>query len=175
MTRKQFIPLIAFLSLLAFSCGDKSGEENTDSAAIADTDSLVVITGLSEEMSMVFPKELLMREGLDMNYNANFGQMEISAGDGFGILITEEPWTMKEEKENLSNDQLFSYKFETENDSALVFQSLLPDGEPHSYQFVMCRNINGKNFVIRTESMQQFNHRHLTEMEKAVNSLRANS
>lgn len=173
MKNGLFLSSWIILSTFLFSCSTAGDGNTSNSTDIADTDSLIVLQGLSEELSMVLPKELLMREGIDADYNSNFGQLEVIIGDGFELSIAEEPLSMKEEKEALENDQLFSYKFETENDSSLIFQSLLPDGKPHSYQFILLRRISGKSFAVRTAPMREFNHRHLKQMEKAVNSLSA--
>lgn len=162
-------PIFLVLILFMQSCVESGNHENQ--SEISANDSTLVLRGLSKELSIQIPKELLANDNFDSEYNSNFGQLELRLGDSFEIYITEEKLSLMGMREELNNDQLFSYQFEVESDSELVFQSILPDGNPHSYQFVKSRNLNGLQLIVRTAPMGNFNKQQLKRMEDAVATL----
>ena len=162
-------PIFFVFLLVMQSCVESGTSENQSN--VSTNDSTIVLRGLSKELSFQLPKELLANETFESEYNANFGQLELRLGDSFEIYITEEKLSLLGLREELNNDQLFTYQFEVENDSELVFQSILPDGNPHSYHFVKARNFNGLSLIIRTAPMGNFNKQQLKRMEDAIATL----
>jgi len=169
MRAYTFYPILILGVILFQSCGGAGDSGQAED--VPSTDSTIVIQGLSKVLSLKIPKDLFVNSSLDNEFNENFGQIELRLGDSFEIYITEEQLSLLAFREELENDQLFSYQFEVESDSELVFQSILPDGNPHSYQFVKSKSLPGIELIVRTAPMGNFNQQQLKRMEDAVATL----
>ena len=166
----RWIISFSLLTAVLFGCsnGDSSNQSNEEASS---SDSTLVLRGLSQDLTLRVPKSLPGLDEASIEYNSSFGQLEVVLGDGFELHISEEQLALRTIKEELLNDMLFTYNFQTENDSELVYQSILPDGAPHSYQFTKARKVGGLSLLIRTASMTQFNQQQLLRMESAVSTL----
>lgn len=163
--------LSIFGLLLINACSSPESESSAQIDNNNTNDSTIVLEGLNKSLMITLPKSLTSRFDIEQGYNPNFGQLELRVGEGFALNITEEKLSMLSVKEELENDQLFTYSYQTENDTELVYQSALPDGQPHSYEFVKVRRFNDFSIVIRTEPMNKFNQSQLQVMEDAVRTL----
>lgn len=158
---------LVLLMVGACQIGNESEKVNSTSQ-----DTTLVLTGLSQTLSLVVPKTMPGLADAELGYNDNFGQLEVLLGDGFHLQISEEDIPVRTFKEELENDMLFSHTFEVENDSELVYRSFLPDGKPHSYQFVKSKSMGEMKLMVKTAPMGEFNKQQMERMSNAVNTIR---
>ena len=157
------------VTLISFASCNADQESSTQS--VPSNYTTFVLSGLSSDFQMSVPKSMPGVDVANIEYNSNFGHLDVSFGEGFNLFISEEEIAIRTLMDELENDMLFGYEFIEMNDSVLVFQSKLPDGSPYSYHFKKIRRIGGKSLLIQTVSMSKFNLQQLNRMAAAVNTI----
>lgn len=159
------------IPLALFAACNPGGEGGQDASSAPETDSLLVLRGLSQELSVRLDKDWLSDKTIEAGYNSNFGQYELNVGDGLALIITEEDLSLREIREELNNDQLFKHRFHTDDEESLVYESSLPDGKPHSWQFVYKPDLNGLTLTVRSDPFAAFNKQQIEHMLTVAHTL----
>lgn len=162
--------LMSFLVLLG-SCSSNTDSALNDGSKTSDADSTFKLAGLSLPLILHFPKSQIAETGIRNEYNPMFGQIEFGSGERFQILISEERLSIAELKAELEEDLLFKYKFESENDSELLYLTILPDGTELSYQYMKLLNLQEKSFLIRSEPMGEYSLQNVELMKSVISGI----
>jgi hypothetical protein len=137
----------------------------------AGNDSVLVLEGLSVPLLLRLNPEVINLNELNHQYNSMLGQIEVNCGEAIQLRISEEMLSLEELKNELLEDQLFTYKFEQESATELVYLTVLPDGSEISYQYMKLANLAGKSFLIRTEPMGEYTLQNVEIMKTIVATL----
>jgi len=158
---KRFVVIVFALALAWSSCSENTPEpeENQETR-----DSIINVSGFSQELSLGFPVEFARSNKPRARYNEMTGEIEITAGEGFHIICTEESLSISQLKEELETDLLFSYRYETENPNELVFVQVLPEGTELSYHFIQRLEFPGITIIARSDQSGEFTKQQVQTM-----------
>lgn len=162
--------IMSFLFIFG-SCSPNSDTTDNEELQSNQRDSTFKLEGLAVPLLLHFPKAQIAETGIRNEYNAMFGQIEFGSGERFQILISEESISIAELKAELEEDLLFKYKFESENDSELLYLTILPDGTELSYQFMKKIDLQGKSFLIRSQPMGEYSLQNVELMKSVISGI----
>ncbi len=174
------IKIYSFISLFIgsvflISCGDEPQESLAPEANETESpnDSIFEITEFGYELQISLPRELVLYNEVQADLNSSLGLMELSLGKNFQLQISQESADLELFKEDLLNDQLFSYQITQEGDSALLYLAILPDGREFYYNYACLKTISQKPYLIRTDPSGEYTLQSIKRMKTAINSLSA--
>jgi hypothetical protein len=170
--RSHFL-LVPILPLFLLACGDGKKEAAEQLAA---QDTLAVKTGHVVDLTK-FDTPItvdlgdLATLGVDtptVKWNEEFGRLEVSAGEHFGLAITEEPADMARWKADLERDMLQKNTVMEEAPDKLVYRSQFPDDAGVFIHFYRVVTVGGRTFVIRDADQGRFNEADVARMVASV-------
>ncbi|MDZ4822489.1 MAG: hypothetical protein SH856_03420 [Flavobacteriales bacterium] len=164
--------LLSTASIL-FSCNETPPGVPLAVATTSTTDSIITVSQSVFKFSCVFPKEFLSANPADIHFNDASGELEMKAGEDFGLVMTEGKPNLAYIKKDLEEDLMWKVKM-VENDSRkIVYQRHLPDGSAYLMQFIQHIQLAGKDYTVRTAPQGSFNEQQLEVMRKVVDSMNA--
>lgn len=158
---------------LAFCACDDQPPTAEENPVKPTNDSTIVIAEQGFEMQYNVPKVMLVHEEAIAEYNDMTGILEVSVGDKFQIDIINDSLSIADLKEELRDDQFFTYKFYDEGEKSLTYQAVLPTGDDFFYHFVQAVQINDQHYFIRSRDGVEFTLKNVKDMREILNSLKA--
>lgn len=168
---KALIPF-ALLILLS-SCG---GGKQEAAEEMADTTATSAVAPTILDLS-AFDTPLLVELG-DMStlgvdsptvkWNEEFGRLEVSAGEHFGLFITEEPADLARLKADLDRDMLQKHTMIEETPEKLVYRSQFPDDAGTFIHFYRTVQVGGRTFVVTDAQPVRFNEADVARMAGSI-------
>lgn len=166
--------LIPFALVVLFSsCGDGKKEA---AEQMADTTATSAVAPAILDLS-TFDTPLLVELG-DMStlgvdsptvkWNEEFGRLEVSAGEHFGLLITEEPADLSRLKADLDRDMLQKHTVIEETPEKLVYRSQFPDDAGTFIHFYRTVQVGDRTFVVTDAGQVRFNEADITRMAASI-------
>ena len=138
-------------ALLMNACGDGKADAAKQMAAAADSAKAAASTVDLGQYQL--PLELVMPSGTpapSIVWKDVSGQLEIRAGERFGITITEEPGDMARLKGDLDRDQVKKNTILRETPDELVYKSEFPDDSTLVFiHFQRVVKAAGRTFVVQ--------------------------
>lgn len=166
---------VACAVLLLAACGDGKKDAAGRLAAIHDSIAAVkaerTIDLSAYDAPLLVDLGDLATLGVDsasVKWNEEFGQLEVSAGDHFGLIITEEPADIARLKADLDRDMLRRNTVIEEGPDHLVFRSQFPDADLVFIHFYRVLRTEGREFIVRDADQGRFNEADVTRMAAAV-------
>lgn len=159
--------------LLLTACGDGKKEAAEQLAA---QDTLAAKAGHVLDLSK-FDTPLLVDLGdlatlrVDsptVKWNEEFGRLEVSAGEHFGLIIIEEPADLARLKATLEQDMLQKNTVLEETPDKLVYRSQFPDDQLVFIHFQRVVQVGDRTFVVRDADQGRFNEADVTRMAASV-------
>jgi hypothetical protein len=159
-----------FAALVLFSCSDEPKTELAVST-ISTKDTLISISETGFNLAFVIPKLMLSDESPLIDYNDTRGFLEMAIGENFNIHLIDDSLSLADLRQELLDDQMFTYKFYDEGDHGFTFQQVLPNGQEFYYHFVMTTMIDGKHYFIQSNPDMEFTLKNVKDMKKAMLTL----
>ena len=166
------IRTIALALPLLFACGgpaDNSASDTTGapSADMSAAPAAVDLAPWDVPLNVVPPDR--PGDTLQVTWNEEFGQLEVSAGEHFSLIITEGPGDVARLKADLGRDLLRSHEVLREEPGLLVYRSAFPD-DPDLVFVQAYREIwvGDRTFVVETHPQGRFNEADVEAMVRAV-------
>ncbi|MBL7953263.1 MAG: hypothetical protein JNM62_16270 [Flavobacteriales bacterium] len=168
---KALIPFA--LVILLPSCGDgkkEAAEQMADTTAISAV-APVVLDLSTYDTPLLVELGDMSTLGVDsptVKWNEEFGRLEVSAGEHFGLLITEEPADMARLKADLDRDMLQKHTVVEETPEKLVYRSQFPDDAGTFIHFYRTVQVGDRAFVITDAEQVRFNEADIARMAASI-------
>ncbi len=174
---KRFLQFLTAVTLIApfalmTACGGNTPAENP---AASSADTVIAVNLANYVFDLSVPKELVGTDMISIINNEQMGNLEVSIGKKFGILISEGHARIPNAVEQLEQETMFKNTI-MEKDSALVmYQRHLPDQQKYHVHFVQNVLVNDQKFCVRTRQDGLFNEQEANVMLAVARSLRPHS
>lgn len=177
---KYFLSFL-ILALLA-SCGDGKADaarKMAEAKALADAEAMAVepylldLQGFDMPLSVSLPD--VQTPDADSTYgkadwNEEFGQLRVKAGDHFGLTITEDEGNIARLKGDLERDMLRKHTVLEESPELLIYRSEYPDEDLVFIHFYQVIRANGRTFIVEDMADGRYNEADVARMAKAVST-----
>lgn len=107
----------------------------------------------------------------DVHFNDQFGYYEVSINGDLSFVLSEDALSIDDVKEELSNDQLFTYKYYDQGEHSLLYQAVLPDGTEYMYHFVKTIQVDNRSFVMRSAHDSEHTLRSIKLLKSVINTI----
>ncbi|MBX2971503.1 MAG: hypothetical protein KF797_00220 [Flavobacteriales bacterium] len=166
-------PLIPIALLLCFSaCGSNNG---TPEGEVVDSTETAIAPAVLDLATYDTPLLVELGDmatlGVDsatVKWNEEFGHLEVSAGEHFGLLITEEPADLARLKADLDRDMLRKHTVIEETPEKLVYRSEFPDDAGTYIHFYRAVQAGDRTFVITDVEQRRFNEADVKRMAGSI-------
>lgn len=163
--------LVCAAALLLFGCGDGKSDAAKGMAEVADSAAMAPAMDLAAyDLPMLLdPPQQLGNDSVVVAWNEEFGHVSITAGDHFGMIVTEEPGDIGRMKGDLDRDLLRKNTIVEETPEMLIYRSSYPDDADlvfvHFYRVVQAGD---RLFVVESDPMGRFNEADVRAMVKSL-------
>jgi hypothetical protein len=170
ITMNKFLLTLFVISSLVLSC--KFEDKSSDKTALVDTkDSIFIVQQGPFHFSVKLPKDLVLVEMPILAYKENTGELWISVGHQFQLILTQEIRDLHGQKESMSTDPVFKTDITEEDSIGLIYHQKMKSGEHYSYHYMaMVRNTK-LPYYARTSPTCQFNLQNVEMMRRAISSI----
>ena len=170
ITMNKFLLTLFVISSLVLSC--KFEDKSNDNTAFVDPkDSIFIVQQGPYHFSIKLPKDLVLVELPIIAYKENTGELWISVGDQFQLILTQEIRDLLNQKENMSSDPVFKTDITEEDSLGFIYHQKMNSGEHYSYHYMaMVRNTK-LPYYARTSATSQFNLQNVEMMKRAISSI----
>ncbi|MCC6599226.1 MAG: hypothetical protein IT223_00965 [Crocinitomicaceae bacterium] len=134
-------------------------------------DSLINVDQGPFRFSIGLPKDLMIGAPAAIVFNSATGELDIKIGDTFHIVLNQEEKKMNAVLKELSSDNLFENKILEQTESMVVYQQVLPTGEPYSFNFSAILQAGGKWYYIKSWAIGEFTLEQINRMKQAVETI----
>ena len=134
---------------------------------------LTEITEPGFEMALVLPQEFTSMNEPEIYYDDMVGILKIRVGDEVGIDILDQSLELEDYKKSLFNKKMFTYKFLDESADGFTFQSVLPDGEVYSSNFIQKFKLNDKEYYARSATNGEYSIEKVKKMKEIITSIKS--
>ncbi len=107
----------------------------------------------------------------DIHFNDQFGYYEVSVNGELSFVLSEEAMSIADLKDELSNDQLFTYKYYDQGEHSLLYQAVLPDGTEYMYHYAKTMQVDERSFLLRSEQDSEHTLRSIKLLKTVINSI----
>ncbi len=166
--------IVPFLVLLLASCGDGKSDA---ARALAERDSSRVAAALVDLSAYDMPLLVTLPDGPVPEWDSlygkpqwveEFGHMRISAGERFGITITEDRGDVPRLKADLERDMLRTNTILEEAPTVIVYRQEFPDQELVFFHFYQVLEVGDRSFILESSADGRFNEEDIAFMRSAV-------
>ena len=163
-------PLIHFLAfslvVLISACSSELVNEPAESK-----DELVSFEnkGLPLALKNALPENIEVLP--EISFNEQFGYFEVHINGELSFILSEDQLSIEDVKSELSNDQLFTYKYYDQGENSLLYQAILPDGTEYMYHYVKTIEVNQRKFVMRSEHDAEHTLRSIKLLKSVINNI----
>ncbi len=169
---KAMAPVVLALGLVACGGNDSKPEsEVVDSTATAVTTPPAILDLGSYDTPLLVELGDMATLGVDsptVKWNEEFGRLEVSAGEHFGLLITEEPGDLARLKADLDRDMLRKHTVLEETPEKLVYRSEFPDDAGTYVHFYRSVQVGDRTFVVTDADQVRFNEADVKRMAASI-------
>jgi hypothetical protein len=166
----KFLLTLLVISSLVLSCNFE--DKSVDNAAFVDPkDSIFIVQQGPFHFSIKLPKDLVLVELPIIAYKENTGELLISVGDQFQLVLTQEIRDLMGQKESMSTDPVFKTEITDEDSLGFIYHQKMNTGEHYSYHYMaMVKNTN-LPYYAHTSATSQFNLQNVEIMKRAIGSI----
>lgn len=166
------ILFVLFFFFISCSQVEDPGDSSADSER--GNSQFMELNNWGFPLKMVLPADLMVDEKPEVTYDDGLGVLNIRIGEDFHFNISEDDIGLGEIKNELLNDQLFSYKFYDEGDQALLYQAVLPNGKEYFFHYTCKQAFGDSEYLITTDKASEFSLQNINLMRNSINSLSMN-
>lgn len=169
--KNHWIILLLIVPIIACSPKEDSSENAENSNIENKTPagfSSVNISDKGMPLQILLPEKSLTEA--DIEFNSNFGRMEVSCGDQFNYFITEEKVEM-EAKKNEIESGIFTINYLKDEPGLIIYESKLPDGSSKYYHFYAIENHEGKTYLIEDNPLREFRLEEVENMALSASAI----
>lgn len=165
---------LPLLVLLLLSCGDGKSDA---ALALAGMDTTGVGMSLVDLAAYDMPLLVTLPKGEAPEWDSlygkpqwveEFGHTRISAGDHFGLIITEDFGDIPRLKADLERDMLRTNTVLEETPSTIVYRQEFPDQDLVFVHFYQVLEVGDRSFVVESATDGRFNEEDIAFMKTAV-------
>lgn len=170
ITMNKFLLTLFVISSLVLSCNfeDKTAETAT---LVDPKDSIFVVQQGPFHFSIKLPKDLVAVEMPLIAYRENTGELLISVGDQFQLILTQEIRDLLSQKEAIGTDPVFKSDITEEDSLGFIYHQKMNTGEHYSYHYMAMVRSTKMPYYARTAATTQFNLQNVEQMKRAINSI----
>jgi len=151
------------------SCGNPSTDSTIKEQVPAPTSLAVDLAGSGFPLTVELGDAATLGvDSAQVKWNEEAGQLEVRAGERFGILITEEPGDIPRLKADLQRDQLRTSTIIEEKNDRLIWRSAFPDEEIVFVHFYRVVEADGRMFVVQDDDHGRYSEADVSRMAGAV-------
>lgn len=170
ITMNKFLLTLFVFSSLVISC--KFKDKPIDNATYVDTkDSIFIVQQGPFHFSIKLPKDLVLVEIPIIAYKENTGELLISVGDQFQLVLTQEIRDLIGQKEGMGADPVFKTDITDEDSLGFIYHQMMNTGEHYSYHYMAMVKSTNLPYYARTSGTNQFNLQNVTMMKRAISSI----
>lgn len=107
----------------------------------------------------------------EISFNEQFGYYEVNINGELSFILSEDEQSIEDVKLELSNDQLFTYKYYDQGENSLLYQAILPDGTEYMYHYVKTIEVNQRKFVMRSKHDAEHTLRSVKLLKSVINNV----
>jgi hypothetical protein len=163
--------LIALGCALALASCQQQAEVKQEEIMLSTNDSLFKVNEGPYDFSICLPKDMLINNDAQVQLNDATGDLNISIGENFHLVITNKQMDLASGHADLNGDGLFTNKVIEKDQTTVLYEQILPTGETFSYQF--CKNINGRDkaFSVQSSPVGEFTLEAINRMKQVASTI----
>lgn len=167
---KLVLPFL-FLVCSASSCSNgqqQKGEQEETSIATEPAKHSIDLSEHDLPLILEIDPNMLAADTVAVEWNEEFGHLEVTVGPKFSITIIEGEPEMERLKASLNNDPLRTTTIIEEKPDLIIYRSQFPDDDlvfTHFYQVVRAGD---RTFVVESNDQGHFNEQDVRRMVGAV-------
>lgn len=174
--KKVIVPVLVGIVLIG--CGSKESVEEVieeipvETVAFDDNKfDLVDLTEFGIPATIHVPNKSTTQYDPIVEYNEGKGEVKITSGNKFNLVITESDIDKDLMVSDLEGDLLFKNTLVVNEDQMLVYTSELPDGSKKTNHFCAWFTSGNSNYLIKNDPSEEFSEHFLNRMIKCVKSM----
>lgn len=117
------------------------------------------------------PTDLADKGTAVVDFNSSSGELTVNVNGGFTFHIMEDPTPLAQLRDDLRNDEVFSYTFYEEGDDGFLYESSLPTGETYSFHVMRSFEVDGRKFIAVTDDNLVYSKYEARLVSETINSL----
>ena len=164
---KKLLVAIGVIVLMVWTACTTNSDDVVAEAAPLNQ---LVIDEPGYKMNIMMPEEYIGRLDKCTSYDHDLGQLNIQVDDKFAMEIKQGTTSLKEMKNNLNNEQLFTYQFSYETPQGFIYQSFLPDGSTYSANFIQLISVGDQKYTVKN-AQGDYSLESIEKMQKAAKSI----
>lgn len=163
---------VGLMAFAACSEGRKeAAEQMSDTTTTAEAPAVLDLSAFDTPLLVELGDlSILGVDSPSVKWNEELGHLEVSAGEHFGLLITEEPADMARLKADLDRDMLQKHTVIEETPEKLVYRSQFPDDAATFVHFYRTVQVGERTFVVSDAAGARFNEADIRRMATSVKS-----
>ena len=170
ITMNKFLLTLFVISSLVLSC--KFEDKSIDNVAFVDPkDSIFIVQQGPFHFSIKLPKDLVLAELPIIAYKENTGELLISVGDQFQLVLTQEIRDLIGQKKGMGADSVFKTDITVEDSLGFIYHQRMNTGEHYSYHYMAMVKSTNLPYYARTSGTNQFNLQNVERMKRAISSI----
>lgn len=167
------VPIPFVWVLFAFACGGPGAtqEQAAPEEGTALTATTTVLDLATYDTPLLVDLGDLATLGVDsptVKWNEELGQLEVWAGEHFGLLITEEPGDLARLQADLDRDMLRKHTVVEQTPERFVYRSEFPDDAGTYLHFYTTIQVGERSFVVTDMEQHRYNEADVRRMVNAV-------
>lgn len=174
----KYLSLLSLALLLILnSCGESSDTENTvkEELKIEGENEWKEIS-INEggfRFQMKVPSDEIAGASESIFYNEDLGELEISMGNNFELLVFEDESQMEMIKNEISNHPFYKLEMVIENDSSLLYRLYTEDGSKEQWHIYTEKSTGGGELIISSGTSKNFSEYEAKKMFESAQSIQS--
>lgn len=168
----KFRPVVFVFLLTLFACNAEKieVEENIEVAEPSERVA-VELTQYGYPIQCLLPADLASKGDATIAFNRSTGELTITVANEYMFHVTEDPTPLAQLRDELRNDDVFSYTFYEEGDDGFLYESMLPTGETYSFHVMRSFEVDGRKFIAVTDDNSVYSKYEARLVSETINSL----
>ena len=167
---KKIIFIFVVLTTLLSACVIPGARRERAAIELQANDSLFMVNEGDFQFRIVMPKDIMIANEPVIELGKN-NQLNIRCGNDFNIVASLGPSELSDVMTAQKKDQLFSYQVLDNEDHAVVFKRVLPDGSTYDYRLMQSFQIGEKAYTFHTAPDSEFDLSSVLRMKTALASV----
>ena len=145
--------------------------EQQSVSALLESQNRIEFVEFGYPIQAVMPADLADKGTAVVDFNSSSGELTVNVDGGYTFHIMEDPTPLAQLRDDLRNDEVFSYTFYEEGDDGFLYESALPTGETYSFHVMRSFDIDGRKFIAVTDDNLVYSKYEARLVSETINSL----